>query len=203
MLKILDLFCGCGGAAMGIYKSAQYHKVDVEITGYDIEPQKDYPFTFIQSDVSRLKKEDLADFDFVWASPPCQSFSTLKFSNPKCKAENYIPFVRKLIKHKPAVIENVALSPLRNDLILTGDMFGFPVIRKRIFEIYNFFCFALPEGRKVKNYIAVYGFGKKGQGIKDWQKAMDIDWTKNRKSLANAVPPYYSQYIFDNYLCNK
>ena len=45
--RVLDLFCGAGGAAMGYYRA---FGPDVEIVGVDIQPMRDFPFEFIQAD---------------------------------------------------------------------------------------------------------------------------------------------------------
>ena len=50
-MKILDLFCGVGGASYGYYLAMlKYFGInEIEIIGVDREPQPHYPFTFIQS----------------------------------------------------------------------------------------------------------------------------------------------------------
>jgi DNA (cytosine-5)-methyltransferase 1 len=49
-------------------------------------------------------------------------------------------------------------------------------------------------------YTAVYGEGGGKGSVEQWRQAMGIDWTSNRKSIAEAIPPAYSQYIGSNVL---
>ena len=141
-LLALDLFCGGGGAALGMMEAS------FEVVGVDIKPHKNYPGTFIQASAFN-PPVDLRDFDLIWASPPCQrhspatNFQTAHMTD-KEKDKKYpdlIPPTRAVLAGHPfTVIENVpnaAREPtcLRPDVILTGRSMGLPRIdRKRIFE---------------------------------------------------------------------
>ena len=71
-MRLLDLFCGAGGAAMG------YHRAGFdEIIGVDIAAQPRYPFTFVQADALEYVAEHGGEFDAIHASPPCQGYSIM------------------------------------------------------------------------------------------------------------------------------
>lgn len=202
----LDLFCGAGGASMGLYRAG------FDVIGIDIKPQPRYPFTFIRGDALR-PPTDLARFDFVWASPPCQAFSLATRCRPGAyeKHPNHVPPIRQMLEANgaPFCMENVPGAPLRNDLILTGEMFGLATYRKRKFEL-NFFVMAPrpgapfgPESKPGTFTIAGHTGNsslktrKSGvdRGTKpDWQRAIGIEWMSVAE-MANAVPPAYSEYI--------
>jgi DNA (cytosine-5)-methyltransferase 1 len=142
-LRVLDLFCGAGGAAVGLHRAGL-----TEIVGVDIEDQPDYPFEFIKADATDPPVK-IEDFDLIWASPPCQLFSSAtsprKHGNRARHGKEYpnlIPKVRELLKlsGRPYIIENVPQAPLNKSLILCGKMFGLKVYRHRIFEIFGFRC---------------------------------------------------------------
>lgn len=195
----IDLFCGGGGAAMGLYQAG------FDVVGVDSQPQPDYPFPFIKADAFDV---DLSPYDFVWASPPCQGYSTI--SQGCSKSPLLINKVRRFINSygKPYIIENVAGANkhLRDPVMLCGTMFDLPVFRHRYFESNLPIMCDLEhshEGksgggvwrRGKKNMFAVYGHPSQREGsLEDWQKAMEINWLP-AKTLAQAIPPAYSRYL--------
>ena len=68
-MKVLDLFCCCGGAAKGLSDAG------FEVTGVDITDNHEYPYDFVHSNVFDLDPDWIAQFDLIWASPPCQAYS--------------------------------------------------------------------------------------------------------------------------------
>src|SRR5690348_15884104 len=108
--RLLDLFCGAGGASEG------YHQAGIEVTGVDIRPQPHYPFTFIQADALTFP---LGGFDAIHASPPCQAFSqiTCARGDPSAHPDLLTPIRERLAgQSAPSVIEYVPGAPLRPDV---------------------------------------------------------------------------------------
>src|SRR5678815_3968779 len=114
--RLLDLFCGAGGAAMG------YHRAGFEVVGVDIKPQPHYPFEFHQADAMTFPLEG---FDAIHASPPCQAFCDLKDMHNAKQHDNLLTPIRKRLAESgvPYVIENVRGAPLDGKLRLCGSMF--------------------------------------------------------------------------------
>jgi DNA (cytosine-5)-methyltransferase 1 len=208
-VKLLDLFCGAGGCAMGYWR-AGYH----DITGIDHRYQKRYPFDFVQADVFEWCAEnDLSQFDLIHASPPCQKYTRMNRGLLQAQGKNkdhpdYIDIVRKILKDLPHVIENVPGSPLENTFLLCGSMFGLLVRRHRLFESSYFIMVPDCQHEKQKgdfpalhrlqgksNVVGCYGHGRgKGDNIALWKKAMGITWM-NRPELTEAIPPAYTEWI--------
>lgn len=203
---LLDLCCGAGGASMG------YHRAGFDVIGVDINPQPDYPFEFHQGDALEYLIGNGLRFDAIHASPPCQASCNLtKGTNAGREYRQMIPDTRALLAYYqvPTVIENVQGSDLRRDLTLCGEMFGLDVIRHRYFEV------SVPVDKPVHKphrgkvrgwrhgeyfdgpYVAVYGDGGGKGSVVEWQQAMGIDWTSNRKSIAEAIPPAFTRYVGD------
>lgn len=199
--KLLDLFCGAGGAAMG------YHQAGFEVVGVDIKPQPRYPFEFHQMEWQSALSFDLRQFDAIHASPPCQGYSVTK-SLSRSKAPKLIPVVRKALQKVdlPYVIENVpgARAELVNPIVLRGNMFGLQVIRDRYFEINPWFFgppVTLIDGSTSSHrgsnrltesrYITVTGYNFL---VSEARQAMGIDWMIGRE-LAQAIPPAYTRWI--------
>ncbi|MFE7744879.1 DNA methylase [Nocardia sp. NPDC057455] len=183
----------------------------------DIEPQPDYPFDGFQADALDFARRHGHEFDAIHASPPCQSSTALtKGTNAKRNAAlgrrhpQLIPETRAVLEAigRPFVIENVQGAPIRRDLRLCGEMFGLRVLRHRVFELGGW-SVAQPVHLKHRGrvsgcrhgewftgpYVAVYGEGGGKGSVPEWQDAMGIDWTANRRSLAEAIPPAYTQWI--------
>lgn len=130
MPKLLDLFCGAGGAAMG------YHRAGFEVTGIDLNLQKRFPFKFIQTDALDYVAQYGWMYDAIHASPPCQAHSQI--TPDKSKHLDLIPQTRYWLETLglPYVIENVygAKMALREPIMLCGAQFGLKVYRHRLFE---------------------------------------------------------------------
>ncbi|MBA7642080.1 hypothetical protein ES703_49766 [subsurface metagenome] len=194
--RLLDLFCGAGGAAMG------YHRAGFEVIGVDNKPQPHYPFEFHQEDALEFPLEGYAAYH---ASPPCQRFSQ---ATPEGSRESHPDLIaatreRLAATAKPYVIENVRRAPLKATLMLCGTMFGLNVIRHRYFEMRpdgpfapfscNHIKKACRQGRAPKEgeYHVV---GGNFSGVKLAREAMGIDWMV-RDELSQAIPPAYTEYI--------
>ena len=204
-MRLLDLFCGAGGAAMG------YHRAGFDVVGVDIAPQPHYPFEFHQGDALDYLAAHWQEFDAIHASPPCQASTALtKGTNRGRLYVNLIPATREMFAQidAPTVIENVQGSDVRRDLTLCGEMFGLGVIRHRYFELGGWSA-EQPRHRPHRGrvsgyrhgqwfdgpYVAVYGDGGGKGSVPEWQHAMGIDWTDVRKSIAEAIPPAYTEYV--------
>jgi len=172
--RLLDLFCGQGGAARG------YLDAGFDVTGVDLANHAArYPSDFIRADALAYLAAHGHEYDAIHASPPCQGYSIATAGNPGARAKHkrMIAATRELLAltGKPWVIENVeqAKSQMVRPIMLCGRMFGLeaedadglPLVldRHRLFEA-NFLLHA-PEhpkhdGRQV---AGVYGGSRRAK----------------------------------------
>ena len=184
--KLLDLFCGAGGAAMG------YHRAGFEVVGVDNKPQPHYPFEFHQADALTYPLEG---FDAYHASPPCQAYSRMRHL-PWLKDKKYpmlIDAVREKLKatDKTWVLENVMDAHLPGGW-LCGTMFGLEFYRHRTFET-PFFWFQ--PGHPKHDFVIKPGryFGDAGDKANE-REAPCWPWM-TKMEQRQAIPPAYTEYI--------
>ena len=190
--KLLDLFCGAGGAAMG------YHRAGFEVVGVDINPQPHYPFEFHQADALAFPLEG---YDAYHASPPCQAYSMMQHIHKnKATHPDLVEPTRILLTStkKPFVVENVDGSPLVGFVtLLCGTMFGLPIKKHRFFETSFELPLFAPTVCNHKDTLDLYHGGEAARNEKEKLiEAMGIDWmTNTRNELRQAIPPAYTEYI--------
>ena len=196
--RLLDLFCGAGGAAMG------YYRAGFDVVGVDIKPQPRYPFEFHQGDALEYCAAHGAEFDVIHASPPCQGYSAMRHL-PWLKDRDYpllIPVTRLALQAtgKIWVIENVSRAPL-NGAELCGAALGLSIVRHRRFESSHLLLFPPCPGHGTL-YPGSRNMGKRGMaagvmGLAPGQDAatvLGIDWMQGRE-MRQAIPPAYTEYI--------
>lgn len=211
--RLLDLFCGVGGAAWG------YYQAGFDVVGVDIEVQKRYPFEFVQADAFDVMEQWMNNswdarfqhFDAIHASPPCQAYADEGHRYRTDHPDLIEPTRDVLIASGlPWVIENVDTAPLRNPMMLCGTMFpGVRVIRHRMFE--SSFYMEGPPHRGKHPPVFSYDKRRDRSGLNEWddyvtvtgggncgidaaRDAMGIRWATIRE-LNQAIPPAYTQYV--------
>ena len=197
--RLLDLFCGAGGAAMG------YHRAGFEVVGVDIAPQPRYPFEFHQADAMTYP---LIGFDAIHASPPCQDHSALSVLHEAHGTGWMLAATIERLKASglPWVVENVEGRSVTMDgwwFTLCGSSFDLGVRRHRRFG--SDVLMLAPSCRHYSHPfpIGVTGHGAQGHEYRretpvatqaDRRQAMGIDWM-NRDELAQSIPPAYTEWI--------
>jgi DNA (cytosine-5)-methyltransferase 1 len=201
--RLLDLFCGAGGAAMG------YHRAGFDVVGVDINPQPNYPFEFHQADAMTFP---LNGFDAIHASPPCQAYTTMGQKHPTTQAQHpaLIAHIRDRLRAAgvPYIIENVvgARRELDHPIVICGRGLGLGVKRHRLLEC-SFACMSIQcicngdelpvygklDGRRLWTRIDGSEL-RAARTLEQAQTAMGIDWMQ-WPELTEAIPPAYTEHI--------
>jgi DNA (cytosine-5)-methyltransferase 1 len=214
-LMALDLYCGGGGATRGLQLAGFF------VVGVDQKEQPRYCGDgFVRGD-ALMEHVDFSAFDFIWASLPCQRWTSLVQASKRQEHHpDLIEPTRRLLVRSgvPYCIENVPRAPIRRDLVLTGDMFGMDTYRKRHFEL-SFFALAPVPGRSFgpisrpgAETIVGHARGhsrrdrrgeRRMRGTADrWREIMGIDWMLVHE-LVEAVPPAYAEWIARAWLAQR
>jgi len=196
--RLLDLFCGAGGASAG------YARAGFDVMGVDIVSQPHYPFRFWKLDALMLAPWVLSAFDAVHASPPCQHYSLARRIRDREHVDLIAP-TRELLERSGVlyVIENVKHAPLHDPVVLEGQMFDeLRTHRPRYFE--TNWPLVVPFMRPPPPRSAQMGRRANGDewpnlvghfpDVKDARRAMGISWM-TRDELREAIPPAYSELI--------
>lgn len=208
--RLLDLFCGAGGAGEG-YRCAGF-----DVVGVDNKPQPNYPFEFVQGDALSSLVPLLLEgrgFAAVHASPPCQRYSDLQ-RRSKLDYPDLVAGTRRILKHSglPYVIENVDGAPLREPVLLCGTQFkGLRVIRHRLFE--TNWPLTAPEAHPYHPLVFTHDKRKAHYGKLDQDRsfvqvtgggnatlankldAMSVDWMTSHHEINEAIPPAYTEWV--------
>ena len=216
----LDLYCSAGGATRGL------QQVGFTVVGVDLKPQPRYcGDRFIRGDaLEYLATADLSQFDFIWASPPCQRFTALKTA-PGAKGDAHLDLIaptRELLRNSriPYAIENVVGAPLINPVVLCGTMFGLrtpngaELRRHRLLEAS--FPFLTPPCTHGKGpVVGIYGAhvrDRRRPSGTNHKSGSNLPWahafiamgvpvgSMTLAELSDAIPPAYSRFVAEQWL---
>jgi DNA (cytosine-5)-methyltransferase 1 len=209
-LRLLDLFCGSGGASRG------YSFFFDDIVGVDHRKMKKYPYRFIQADATTYP---LDGFDLVHASPPCLDHSVTKYLFNEPDGSGWMlehTIERCIYQGVSYVVENVMNASLPgrpHQFTLCGASLG-PWLRNDV-------QFYLPKHRKFWCNFPVNApdcmcARAKANGLMPatlmndgnlpnylyQRKLHEIDWM-NLKEMKVAIPPYMTRFIAREFMRYK
>lgn len=206
--RLLDLFCGAGGAAKG------YHDAGFDVVGVDWKHQEHYPFDFQYFDIEILfasgweRVLDLYGIDAIHASPPCQTFTAYRRKGHGV-GDNYpnlIPATQAALAQSglPYVIENVEGAPLIDPVRLCGSSFLLDVRRHRLFESnlplvappceHGWQTPRFPPATNRTNLRSTVEIGVWRIPLETQHAAMGIDWM-TLPELSESIPPAYTEWL--------
>ena len=200
-MRLLDLFCGAGGAAMG------YHLAGFEVVGVDVNPQPRYPFEVHEADAMTFP---LDGFDAVHASPPCTDHSSQTFTLRGTGWMLPATVDRLAAVGLPYVIENVERAHLPGAVVLCGRSFGIAKLKRHRKFLTSFPTLVPPCACGRDRPIGVYGdlsrndraLGDRSDGYQRGLRAgvhtarelLGCPWMEGAE-LSQAIPPAYTRFI--------
>jgi DNA (cytosine-5)-methyltransferase 1 len=227
-VRLLDLFCGEGGAGWG------YHLAGFDVFGVDADAKRleHYPFPSHHGDALEYLLAHGHEYDVIHASPPCTGYSrgTAAIPDRLDRYERLIAATREALHvvGKPYVIENVAdaKGELRDPVMLCGRMFGLGAVdddgeplvldRHRLFE--SSVALLVPPHPKHDRSVqvgGVYGGARRDKhearhvrkggyvpaSLDVLRALVGAPWM-TEKGCFLSIPPAYSRFIGDQLLAN-
>ena len=177
MFKVLDLFAGIGGTTLGIISYLESYgsePFDYEYIAIENDPEvieareklfniyEGHTLYIINTDAyTFLNTTSSKEYDFIWASPPCQSHSRLNmFYNRKNPDMRLWSLITRLQQQQiPFIVENVEpyyREPIQHTLELG---------RHRFWSNKPLLPFEVPERQKDWGWM----------GIPDWEEYHGIE----------------------------
>lgn len=215
-MKLLDLFCGAGMASDG------YVQAGFDVTGVDIRPQPNYPYTFRQDNALEVlqDREFLQQFDIIHASPPCQQHTRAKHlrdaQGGKSKYADLLTPTLALLRESgfPWVVENVQGAPGMEDAVIEcGSAYGLKVRRHRLFlasfTLVGSGCKHREQGKPIGVYHVmgdtckgvssktgklVIG-GSTAKTVEEGRFAMGVSRAISWNELKEGFPPAYTKHV--------
>ena len=198
--RLLDLFCGAGGAAMG------YWRAGFDVVGVDIKPQPRYPFEFHLGDAMTYPLEG---FDAYHASPPCLRWVAYPLTPEQRERHPDLltpTRARLAATGLPYVIENIwKRAPLQGPALYCGAAMGLKVIEHRGFEA-NWLlmtpgCACPANATTERGFVSRRDHGPLApgrrmplRGLTLWAEAAGLGYLSG-SALKNAIPPAYTEHI--------
>lgn len=194
-MKILNLFAGIGGNRL------LWNDVlpDIDVTSVEFDPviADVYKFRFpadkvIVCDAFDYVANNYDKFDFIWASPPCQTHSRLNIPNnirddrtkilPDFRLYELIVYLKYFCK-KPFVVENVV--PFYEPLVKPNVKLGRHYFWSNFYISEKFFQ---KSCKSIENIVI--------SDFKDFDLSLFKDIKNKRQVIKNQVDSTLGKYIF-------
>ena len=215
-MRALDLFCGGGGVCEGLMR------LGLDVTGIDNDPacEQYYPGTFRLGDALTVTAAEMAEYDLVWASPPCQRFSRASTrANRHAHHDDLLTPLRRPLLESGAkwVIENVPGAPMRPDMRVNGPLVGLMrIVRERWFDVSQVphgwyqpvlpgaaypwetgeMCVITTSMSSPSHYYPRRRRGLSGRiGKREAMEVMGIEHDMTVQQIGEAVPPVFAAHV--------
>lgn len=219
-MRVLDLFCGAGGAGAG-YARAGYTVVGVDLNPKPLRhnPHESHCADALEVLRTLLDGQSWAgycveDFALIHASPPCQADSQTLTLWTRGHV-SHIKETRDLLRAsgRAWILENVPRAPMEQGILICGTALGLNVRRHRLFDS-SHLLYGPGPCRHARSNINLYGHGAwtyeaRSAEHAHWKRkneqqsptpfhcaaeAFEVDWMTIHE-LAQAIPPAYTEYL--------